>query len=59
MFSFWKNKKSYVDIELLRKLVKNNDKNAQYELGLAYYRGIRVPKNVEKANYWLGKANEK
>ena len=61
MFSFWKKKKldSDIDIEALRELVKEGDKTAQYLLGLAYYRGTSVKKDVEKANYWLGKANEK
>jgi len=56
---FFLRKKKKVDMELLRKKAIDNDKNAQYELGLAYYRGTEVKKDVEKANYWLGRANEK
>ncbi len=58
MFSFLKKKNKRVDIEILRKRAKNNDADAQYELSLAYYRGIAVPKDMEKSNYWFRKAHE-
>jgi len=56
MFNFFKKKKR-VDIQLLRQRAKNNDADAQYELSLAYYRGIDVPKDMKKSNYWFRKAH--
>ena len=58
MFSFFKKKNKRVDIEVLRQRAKNNDADAQYELSLAYYRGIDVLKDMEKSNYWFRKAHE-
>jgi len=57
MFSFFHKKKKRTDIQVLRQKAKNNDAEAQYELSLAYYRGIEVPKNIEKSNYWFRKAH--
>lgn len=57
MFSFFHKKKKRIDIEVLRQRAKNNDAEAQYELSLAYYRGIEVPKDMEKSNYWFRKAH--
>ncbi len=56
MFDFFKKKNDDLDIELLRRKAKKNDKEAQRQLGLAYKKGNGVKKNLEKASYWLGKA---
>ena len=56
MFGFLGKKNTRIDIASLIKLAKENDKDAQCQLGLAYYRGTGVAKDVEKASYWLGKA---
>ena len=56
MFGLWKKKKK-IDINALCQKAKENDVDAQYELSLAYYRGIHVPKNMKKSNYWFEKAN--
>ncbi len=56
MFGFLKKKNSRLDIASLIKRAKENDKDAQHQLGLAYYRGAGVTKDVEKASYWLEKA---
>lgn len=58
MLNFLKQKNKRVDIEILLQRAKNNDTDAQYELSLAYYRGIDVPKDMEKSNYWFRKAHE-
>jgi len=58
MFGLLKNKNKNLDIESLMKRANENDKNAQQRLGLAYYRGVGVTKNIDKATYWLEKANE-
>ncbi len=57
MFNLWKKCTKHLDIDALYQRAKNNDLNAQYELSLAYYRGIHVPKNMRKSNYWFEKAN--
>ncbi len=57
MFGLLKKYTKYVDIDALYQRAKNNDVDAQYELSLAYYRGIHVPKNMKKSNYWFEKAN--
>jgi len=57
MFNFLKDNKK-IDICSLRKRAKDNDLDAQYELVLAYYRGLDVPKNLERSTYWFHKANE-
>ena len=57
MFNLWKKNKSVFNLKELLKKAKENDMNAQYELSLAYYRGIHVPKNMRKSNYWFEKAN--
>jgi TPR repeat protein len=58
MFGLWNKKNKHIDIDVLRQKAKENDVNAQYELSLAYYRGVYVAKNIEKSNYWFEKANE-
>ena len=58
MFGLQNKKNTHIDIDLLRQKAKENDVNAQYELSLAYYRGIYISKNIEKSNYWFEKANE-
>ena len=57
MLSLRKKKNKRVDIEVLRQRAKNNDADAQYELSLAYYRGMDVPKDMGKSNYWFRKAH--
>jgi len=58
MFGLLKNKNRDLNIESLLKRAKKNDRDAQQRLGLAYYRGVGVDKNIDKATYWLEKANE-
>jgi len=58
MFGLWKKYTKDVDIDALYQRAKNNDVNAQYELSLAYYRGMDIPKNMKKSNYWFEKAND-
>jgi TPR repeat protein len=58
MFGLWNKKNKHIDIDVLRQKAKENDVNAQYELSLAYYRGVYITKNIEKSNYWFEKANE-
>jgi len=58
MFGLWKKRTKHIDIDALRHKAKENDMNAQYELSLAYYRGIYVPKNMKKSHYWFDRANE-
>ena len=58
MFGLLKNKNRNLDIESLLKRAKENDRDAQQRLGLAYCRGVGVTKNIDKATYWLEKANE-
>ena len=58
MFDFLNANKKKIDISGLRQKAKENDVDAQYELSLAYYRGIYVPKNLEKSSYWFQKAND-
>jgi len=58
MFGLQNKNNTHIDIDLLRQKAKENDVNAQYELSLAYYRGIYISKNIEKSNYWFEKANE-
>ena len=55
MFSLWKKKKKCQDIDILMKKAKEGDTEAQFQLGLSYYRGTDIEKNMEKANYWLDK----
>lgn len=55
---FWRfGKRS--DIDSLRQRAENNDKDAQCRLGLAYFRGKGVPKDTQKAHYWLEKASKR
>jgi len=58
MFGLKNKKNNHIDIDELQQKAKENDVNAQYELGLAYYRGVYVSKNIEKSNYWFEKANK-
>ena len=46
-------KKSY---QLFSELAQTNSDEAQYFLGLHYYDGDGVEKNLEKAIYWFKKA---
>ena len=56
--SFWRFKKCS-DIVSLRQRAESNDKDAQYRLGLAYYKGCGVPKDTVQAHYWLEKASKR
>jgi TPR repeat protein len=56
MFSLWKKKEKYSNIQDLIKKAKEGDTEAQFQLGLSYYRGTDIEKNIEKANFWLNKA---
>jgi TPR repeat protein len=58
MFKLWKKYTKSIDMDELHHRAKNNDVDAQYELSLVYYRGVHVPKNMSKSNYWFEKANE-
>lgn len=58
MFGIFKDNKKEVSIEDLRKQASVNNKDAQYQLGLAYYRGTRVKKDIHKANYWIEKSSD-
>ena len=42
----------------LMEQAKENDKDAQYQLSLAYYRGTSLAQDKEKSRYWLEKASE-
>jgi TPR repeat protein len=59
MFSLWKKKKKCQDIDVLMKKAKEGDTEAQFQLGLSYYRGTDIEKNIEKANFWLNKVGYK
>jgi len=56
MLTLWKKKKS-IDIKDLIKRAADGDKESQFQLGLSYYRGTDIKRNIEKANYWLEKAD--
>jgi len=56
LLHFFQSKKVNIDIELLFQKAKENDKDAQLQLGLAYYRGVGVHKNMQKAFYWIDKS---
>jgi TPR repeat protein len=56
MFSLWKNKNKNLDIKVLIKKAQEGDNASQLQLGLAYYRGTNVKKNIDKAQEWLTKA---
>jgi len=58
MFGLFKKRKKSLDVYELMKLAKENDKDAQYQLSLAYYRGTSLAQNKEKSRYWLKKASE-
>lgn len=58
MFGLFKKRKKSSDMDELMKLAKENDKDAQYQLSLAYYRGTSLAQNKEKSRYWLEKASE-
>ena len=46
------------EIDNLELLANQGDKNAQTKLGICYYHGDGIPKNLEKAIEWLKKAAE-
>ena len=58
MFSLFKKRKKSPDMDELMKQAKENDKDAQYQLSLAYYRGTSLAQDKEKSRYWLEKASE-
>ena len=58
MFGLFKKKKKDPDVAELIKLAKENDRDAQYQLSLVYYRGTSLAQNKEKSRYWLAKASE-
>ncbi|WP_309497933.1 SEL1-like repeat protein [Sulfurovum sp.] len=57
MFGFFKKKKKKLDENELVKRAKENDKDAQYQLSLEYYRGTSLAQDKEKSRYWLEKAS--
>jgi len=58
MFSLFKKRKKSPDMDELLKLAKENNKDAQYQLSLAYYRGTSLAQDKEKSRYWLERASE-
>ena len=62
MVGLFKKRKKDPDIDGLMKLAKENDKDAQYQLSLEYYRGTSLAQDLvqdkEKSRYWLEKASE-
>ena len=58
MFGLFKKRKKDPEIDELLKLAKENDKDAQYQLSLEYYRGTSLAQDKEKSRYWLEKASE-
>ena len=58
MFGLFKRRKKGPNIDELMKLAKENDKDAQYQLSLAYYRGTSLAQDKAKSRYWLEKASE-
>ena len=58
MFGLFKKRKKGPEIAELMKLAKENDKDAQYQLSLAYYRGTSLAQDKEKSKYWLEKASQ-
>ena len=58
MFGLFKKRKKSPDMDELMKQAKENDKDAQYQLSLAYYRGTSLAQDKEKSRYWLEKASE-
>lgn len=59
MFGLFKKRKKSLDLDGLMKLAEENDKDAQYQLSLAYYRGTSLAQDKVKSRYWLEKASEK
>lgn len=47
------------DYKSIKEHAEKGDLNAQYSLGLMFYRGQEVAQDVEKAAYWFTKAAEK
>lgn len=45
-------------IEILDKLAKKHNKNAIFDLGMLYYQGDKIPKDIHKACYLLTYAGE-
>jgi len=58
MFGLFKRRKKSKDIDGLMKLAQENNKDAQYQLSLEYYRGTSLAKDKGKSRYWLEKASE-
>ena len=58
MFGLFKKRKKSPDIDVLIKLAEKNDKDAQYQLSLAYYRGTNLAQDKKKSKYWLERASE-
>ena len=58
MFGLFKKRKKSPDMDELMEQSKENDKDAQYQLSLAYYRGTSLAQDKEKSRYWLEKASE-
>lgn len=58
MFNSWKKKILKINIDTLIKKAEEDNIEAQYELSLAYYKGDRVKKDIEKSAYWFERANE-
>ena len=58
MFGLFKKKEKSPDIDELMKRAKENDRDAQYQLSLEYYRGTSLAEDKEKSRYWLEKASE-
>jgi len=56
MFSLWKKKEKGLDIKELLKKAQDGDNESQLQLGLAYYRGTGVKKDIARAQEWLAKA---
>ncbi|GGD35800.1 hypothetical protein GCM10012288_07220 [Malaciobacter pacificus] len=45
-------------LKYIQKAAELNDDRAQYELGIEYEKGIHLPRDIDKAEYWLKKSCE-
>jgi len=57
MFGLFKKRKKDPDVDELLKEVKENNKDADYQLTLSSYRDTSLAQNKEKSRDWLKKAS--
>ena len=56
--SIWENNFAGANVEDITKNAKKGNVDAQYDLGVMYYEGIKVPKEIEKAVDWFTRSAE-